>query len=554
MLFAALAGIFLVLGVTSSARKSLTADEACHHIASGYIHLTRGDFAFSPEVPPLSRYIVSVPMVFMDLKLPADRAYWAREDRSLFSRDFLYNLNRDKLAAITFSARGMNMLLALLGGIFLFRWAGRRYSAPEALIAVAFFFLSPEIIAHSSVAATDMAAAVFMMMAVFTFWDLLEEPSIRKGCFAGVCLALALLSKFSALILPFFFAAVVIVRCFSGHVDRPGRRRITPMVLLACGLTTLLVLWAGYGFETRPFLEGAMRAGDKVDMVTGAALKFIPGIGSEGLERIKTILYSTPVPLASFITGVAGILKHGADGSLVYFMGTWSDKGMPWYYLVAFTVKTPIPFIVALISGSECLLRRSGKRGLNLYLFSCAMLLVILASKSNLQLGIRYILPAYPFFCLIAAQGIRTITTRGGWKAAAGYCLIAWFILESLFAWPDFLGYFNQLAITAGGGHRILRDSNIDWGQDLPELKRYMDREGVGRVGLYYFGGADPAYHGISYDNVTEQELMDPEEKVYAVSVQYLDAVKWSGEREPDAVAGKSIFVYDMRNKKVRRK
>jgi hypothetical protein len=43
----------------------------------------------------------------------------------------------------------------------------------------------------------------------------------------------------------------------------------------------------------------------------------------------------------------------------------------------------------------------------------------------------------------------------------------------------------------------MLVDSNLDWGQDLPGLKEYLDRHGIEGVKLSYFGTAEPAFYGI---------------------------------------------------------
>jgi hypothetical protein len=43
-------------------------------------------------------------------------------------------------------------------------------------------------------------------------------------------------------------------------------------------------------------------------------------------------------------------------------------------------------------------------------------------------------------------------------------------------------------------------DSNLDWGQDLKKLARWLDERGIREpIGLCYFGSADPRYHGIRH-------------------------------------------------------
>jgi hypothetical protein len=88
----------------------------------------------------------------------------------------------------------------------------------------------------------------------------------------------------------------------------------------------------------------------------------------------------------------------------------------------------------------------------------------------------------------------------------------------------------------------------MDWGQDLIQLRRYCEEEGVDRVVLLYFGTARPSGYGLRTRQFGEEELSRPSKEVYAVSVRYLGSVEWAKDRAPDAKAGYSIFIYDMRD------
>ena len=58
------------------------------------------------------------------------------------------------------------------------------------------------------------------------------------------------------------------------------------------------------------------------------------------------------------------------------------------------------------------------------------------------------------------------------WPALACLVLVSigLFAGESLWRWPNYLAYFNQLAGGPSHGYRHLVDSSLDWGQDLPAL------------------------------------------------------------------------------------
>jgi hypothetical protein len=111
------------------------------------------------------------------------------------------------------------------------------------------------------------------------------------------------------------------------------------------------------------------------------------------------------------------------------------------------------------------------------------------------------------------------------------------------------LSYFNELIGGSKNGYRYLRDSNLDWGQDLPALSSYMANNEVREVVLEYFGESDPASYGVNYRGFTEQEMKTPGSHVYAVSAQYLENIKWTSWTKPTSMAGYSILIYDKTKK-----
>jgi hypothetical protein len=80
--------------------------------------------------------------------------------------------------------------------------------------------------------------------------------------------------------------------------------------------------------------------------------------------------------------------------------------------------------------------------------------------------------------------------------------LLSWHAVESVRISPHYLAYVNQLAGGPSNGYKHLADSSLDWGQDLPALKQWLDRQGLQpqgapRVYLSYFGTGRPEYYGI---------------------------------------------------------
>ena len=157
------------------------------------------------------------------------------------------------------------------------------------------------------------------------------------------------------------------------------------------------------------------------------------------------------------------------------------------------------------------------------------------ALTTNLNIGHRHLLPVYPALCILAGgaafwlqplfERTRTAepqnatnrrqqrstrvrpTARAGLKTRphhvfvgiATVAMLAWHVAESATIRPDYLAYFNQLAGGPSEGYKHLADSSLDWGQDLPALKQWLDREGLQRPGashvyLSRFGTPGPTH------------------------------------------------------------
>ena len=92
------------------------------------------------------------------------------------------------------------------------------------------------------------------------------------------------------------------------------------------------------------------------------------------------------------------------------------------------------------------------------------------------------------------------------------------YIAPTILVFPHYLSYFNIVAGGPNEGHRWLNDSNLDWGQDLPGLKEYMEKNEIEKINLGYFGRVDPKIYGIDY-TLAKRE---PEKGIYAISINYL--------------------------------
>jgi hypothetical protein len=143
--------------------------------------------------------------------------------------------------------------------------------------------------------------------------------------------------------------------------------------------------------------------------------------------------------------------------------------------------------------------------------------------------------------------------------------MVIWYVVASLFIAPHYLSYFNEIIGGPDKGYKYLVDSNLDWGQDLKGLKKYMDDHAIKRISLSYFGIDSPKRYGIEYDWLPSHHLYNPRpenEKKFPVNrflaisatnlqgvyLEPKDMYKWLREYEPVAKIGYSIFIYDLNN------
>jgi tetratricopeptide (TPR) repeat protein len=183
-----------------------------------------------------------------------------------------------------------------------------------------------------------------------------------------------------------------------------------------------------------------------------------------------------------------------------FLAGEYSDEGWWYYFPVVFLIKTPISLIALAAIGVFVLVRRRLELGWKneAFIVVPVVIYLIVSAANTFHVGVRHLLPVYPFILLIGTAGaMMLVRRRAGRLALAG--LMAFWVAEVADVYPHTLTFFNRFVGGPGNGYKYLADSNIDWGQGLKQLKIWMDRESVPHIGLAYYGTADPAYYGIDY-------------------------------------------------------
>jgi len=527
----ALLGLMCVLMVSSARLKSPTMDEQ-NHIARGYAYLRTGDLRLNLDHPPLVNSLSAAPLLLLpDLRLPTDSPAWERAHTITFATRFLWHGDHDA-DLILLLARLPIIMLAILLGCFVFRWATELHGPLAGLLALGLYVFDPNILANARLTTTDLGVTCFLFVAVYCFWRWLIHPTWSRLAVAGLTLGLALMSKYSALVLIPILALIGLAHILTSGQPVQRVRKLVPSVSLMFALAGM-VIWAVYGFEVGPVVEGGIS-----------------------------------VPIPTYVRGLQGLFRHSEMGHPAFLHGDYFSTERWDYFPVAFAIKTPLPTLILLcISLGWTVKQRAWRLAYPLLLPVLVYLTTSLSSQA-LNIGYRHILPILPFLFVFASGAARSTEIRKLPRVAVCLLLAVWYIVASIRIYPHYLAYFNELVGGPDNGWRYLVDSNLDWGQDLKGLKRYMEREGIEEVYLSWFGSTYPDAYGYDIPHrllpsfiyypgqVTRVPFnpLRPAPGVYAISATNLQGVYfsdhdifvWFRERQPVAKIGYSIFVYEV--------
>jgi len=532
------------------------------HVPSGVSHWQTGTFLSYRVNPPLARMIATLPVLAMDAPIdatlldtsPGARPEWAlgRRYSEVYAARYLNLVRAARLAGVAWS---------VLGAWIAFVWSRELYGDRAGCLACAIWCFEPTILTFAQLAVPDLPAAVACLGATYAFRRYLLAPGRWTAAVAGAILGVALLTKFTLLVLYVAWPLAWLIGRWGGGAE--VRRTVAGagtffrhFVLMT--ITSLLVINAGYAFR-----GSGTRLGD---------FRFVSRTlgGERGLDETSanrfagTILGRLPVPVPTdYVAGIDIQRRDFEAGLPSYLRGEWRDVGWWYYYLYAMSVKLPLG-LLALVVLNFALMATRCRDGPtwfeeSILLIPAAAILGLVSSQTGFNHHLRYVLPAFPFI-LVSTSRSGIFLSRATPRAAVAVAVLAgWAITSCLAAYPHTLSYFNEAAGGAEGGRSHLADSNVDWGQDLLRLRRWLgDHPEARPIHVAYFQLVDPALFGeefrgyrlpppgpvpgLDYD-AWEQGEIGPLPGYYAVSANYLTGAIFAA---PDGQGGlRSINRHD---------
>ena len=439
--------VMFLLMTTSGWHKMLSFDEP-HNLRYGYDVLTKG---------PLAETDGQRMPVFV-LNAMACRSYECNCEKTI-DRPWR-----------RFWIRVPGMLFTLALGLLVWYWCKKLYGAKAALGALFLYTLNPTLLAHGKEVTSDAITSFFVVLALFLFWKWRTEKKDRFLYFTAIVTGIAIVAKFSAILLFAILPLIIIIQRVLAKDFRVNPiilwnalKRTVVFALLVWFVINSAYLFQGsfertrsYAWQSRYFQKIAKKADFPIPL---------PRIFVRGLDYSHLI---TEHP------------EYGRGNN--YVLGHRHRKGRDYAYPLMILLKSPLALFIILLAAFAS--GRSRKdlplsQAHEIYLWvPFGVWLLFFSSFCDIQVGIRYILPGYVFLILLAAKSYQNINGRG--KAAILGAASLWYCLSVLSYHPHYMSYFNELIGARINAYKYLADSNLDWEDKTYYIKKWeADHPGI---------------------------------------------------------------------------
>lgn len=550
----ALAVLFAVLSYSAVLTKSATYDEP-YHMVGGFMRLKRGDYRFNVEDPALFGHFAALTLPDDAVQIPhPGRAEAAGSEKLMqpelteqeLYRDFPTKVTHQWILALRalYQTPGVDAValidrarlpFALLGSLLVLTvawWAWRLGGGAAAIVAATLLAFDPNFLAHAPLLKNDVPITLLMVAMMCAIWRIGQRATVANAAALVLIVAVAFNVKYSgALFAPIMCTALTVRALLPAPWLAFGRllvsrwRRLA--LVAALGAVTVLgtvgATWTTYGCRFAPHADPELRL-DTDDVakrvVHGIVTRRAYEMQQQGVPReqiIAMMAQGSELPFTvkfaqwlerhrvlpqAWINGfvytyASSLIRHA------FLLGELQPLGWHSYFPLAMWWKTPIATLAAVVLlplwALALLLRRgwrpSAEQSWSIVCVGLAAVIYGLnAIMTNLNIGLRHVLPVYPFLFVTAAVSFAWLLSAWRRSSWLGVGLLLVLAVESTTAYPHYLPFFNQAAGGSRGGLDLLSDSNLDWGQDLKELAAWRSVHRDAPLFVSYFGFPDPRW------------------------------------------------------------
>jgi hypothetical protein len=359
----------------------------------------------------------------------------------------------------------------------------------------------PAFLAFGPLVITDVAVALFWVLAVWQLPEMWHSPSRWTVVKFGLAMAGAFLSKFSSGLLFFVFVAVVLSLRWRGVPEQPtDKAALRAWRRRAWRNMASATFWAALFVYVFYFVLSWNEPTDSFNI--------IPHFPASPLLRRLLM------PLWKYLRGLLGFAFSAASRP-TYILGHAYSHGVWFYFPVLFVLKSPLAFLLLLLLAVAIaifLKRRSGGQpsgqlsaipsGMELHWRAVWVSLVVFVTAcmlNRLDISIRHFSVALAVVTLLLAPLPRMLESlqRSNWRGArAGKWvtigLAAASLVTAVRAYPNYFPFLNVLSM-GRPAYLLVNDSNLDWNQSLPEVENFVRQRGLNQILLDEYGFSEPA-------------------------------------------------------------
>jgi hypothetical protein len=544
-----------VLALRIVHRESLTYDEGDHSFA-GYMMWKTGDYGLNPEHPPLAKLLATAPLLRTPLWVPPLQGRDFKTEAYLDGRDWLAR-NDGASQHLLFRMRASVELLAVGLALVVFLATRRWFGNLAALIALALIVFDPNILTNSALVTTDIGVSLFFVASIFAFYRYVVDPGWPRLALAGLMLGLLLATKHSGVLIAPMLVAIVLYELWRAA---PGTRIATlrrlSMALLVMTVIGVFILWSFYGFRYAARPHGLVLSTSLADYA--APLSHFDRVAVLTVARMHLLP-------ESYLMGLVDV-KRQASFYPTFVLGRVYAHGVWWYFPIAFLIKTTLGLMAMLVLAIFALATGKLKQHREVfYVLAPAAIYFAIAMASGMNIGARHLLPVYALLTIFAAAGAARLSENNRAWAIATIVLLAAHIISSMTVFPNEMAYANEAAGGPSNVHRLLSDANVDWAQQLLQVKQWQDAHPNDDCWFAYFAHPviEPAPYGIHCHALPTPDsfilggsaLVPPEIKgTILISAGDLSGCEWPSSfvnpfrdfqpRRPDEVIDHAVFVY----------
>jgi hypothetical protein len=539
-----IAALHALLAVTAANTKSPTFDEP-QHLTAGFSYWVRNDFRLDPENGNLPARWAALPLLFSDTRFvsPGDQN-WQHADEGGTAHQLFYELgnNPDRMIG---QARLMMSIFGAALCLLVYRIAREFFGVIGGLVAEILAAFDPNFLAHSALVTSDVAATFFFTATIWSCWRLVQKISPLRLTFAALSLCGLFLTKFSAPIVLPVLGMISILHIvsqreialrfgkFQASVTQTWNKLCAIGIVWAVlSVSLFFAIWLSFSFRYSALTDNGPARNVWNNCWSAILSDHTPIQGTIEFARVHHLLPE------AYLCGFAYTQKS-VEMRPAFLDGSWSLVGFVSFFPRTFLYKTTLPLLCLMALAVWAAIGRRKRWTLEGVLNPFALFASVYAAfaiEAQLNIGHRHILPVYPvlFVGCGAVAYLLQRSQRALFTGAVAICLF-WQIGESFAVRPNYLAYFNQIAGGPARGYEHLIDSSLDWGQDLPALRAWIDNHTQVVDGkpfyLSYFGTADPKWYGIDAKRLPENHSIGDQTfaplraGVYCVSTTTLQSV-----------------------------